>query len=207
MGGFRLLWILASVFVLAALVSAANGAEGDSAPVTGPPKAAIQPVQETLHGHSVVDKYRWLEDGTSPQTKAWVADELAYTRRVLDPLPGREEIGKRLTQLLSVGSINAPQIAGHSYFYTKREGMQNQPVLFVREGLNSTDRVLLDVNSMAADGTIALDWWYPSEDGKYVAYGTSANGSEISTLHVIETATGKPLPDSIERTRDSSVSE
>ncbi len=205
MGGFRLLWILASVFVLAALVSAANGAEGDSAPVTGPPKAAIQPVQETLHGHSVVDKYRWLEDGTSPQTKAWVADELAYTRRVLDPLPGREEIGKRLTQLLSVGSINAPQIAGHSYFYTKREGMQNQPVLFVREGLNSTDRVLLDVNSMAADGTIALDWWYPSEDGKYVAYGTSANGSEISTLHVIETATGKPLPDSIERTRDSSV--
>ena len=97
------------------------------APVVGPPKTAVQPVEETLHGHLIVDKYRWLEDGTSAQTKAWVADELAYTRRILDPLPGRADIEKRLTQLLSVGSINAPQIAGTSFFYTKREGMQNQP--------------------------------------------------------------------------------
>jgi len=207
MGGLRLLWILASVLVLTAVVFAADGGAPDGKPaaVTGPPKATVLPVEERLHGHTIVDNYRWLEDGTSPQTKAWVADELAYTRSVLDPLPGREEIAKRLTQLISVGSINAPQIAGYSYFYTKREGMQNQPVLYVREGLNTADRVLLDVNALSADGTIALDWWYPSEDGKYVAYGTSASGSEISTLHVVETATGKLLPDSIERTRASSV--
>ncbi len=60
---------------------------------------------------------------------------------------------------------------------------------------------LVDANQMSADGTVALDWWFPSDDGKYVAYGTSASGSENSTLHVIETATGKLLPDSIDRTR------
>ena len=207
MGGLRLLWILASAFVLTAVVLAADGGVADSATasLSGPPKAAVQPVAETLHGRWIVDKYRWLEDGTSPQTKAWVTDELTYTRQVLDPLPGRAEIGKRLTQLLSVGSINAPQIAGSSFFYTKREGLQNQPVLYARESINGTDRVLLDVNALAADGTIALDWWYPSEDGKYIAYGTSASGSEISTLYVLETATGKLLPDSIERTRASSL--
>jgi prolyl oligopeptidase len=79
----------------------------------------------------------------------------------------------------------------------------------VREGLNGAptepDRVLLDVNKLAADGTIALDWWYASDDGKYVAYGTSPGGSEISTLRVIETASGKLLPDSIERTRAASL--
>jgi len=75
----------------------------------------------------------------------------------------------------------------------------------VREGLNGNDRVLLDVNQFAADGTIALDWWYASEDGKYVAYGTSPSGSEVSTLRVIETATGKLLSDAIERTRAASV--
>ena len=200
LGGLRLLWILVSLFLFTMMVFAV-----DSARAPELPKTAVEPVEDTWHGHKVVDKYRWLEDGTTPRTKAWVKDELAYTRSVLDPLPGRAGIEKRLTELLSVGSISAPQIAGPYFLYTKREGMQNQPVLYVREGLNTADRVLLDVNALSADGTIALDWWYPSEDGKYVAYGTSASGSEISTLHVVETATGKLLPDSIERTRASSV--
>jgi prolyl oligopeptidase len=75
----------------------------------------------------------------------------------------------------------------------------------VRESLEGKDRALVDVNQLAADGTVALDWWVPSEDGKYVAYGTSPSGSEMSTLHVIETASGKLLPDSIERTRAASL--
>jgi prolyl oligopeptidase len=75
----------------------------------------------------------------------------------------------------------------------------------VREGLQGKNRALVDVNAMAADGTVALDWWTPSEDGKYVAYGTSPSGSEMSTLHIIETATGKLLSDSIERTRAASI--
>ena len=91
------------------------------------------------------------------------------------------------------------------YFYTRREGTQNQPVLLVREGMHGKDRALVDANQMSADGTVALDWWFPSDDGKYVAYGTSASGSENSTLYVIETATGKLLPDTIERTRIAQV--
>jgi len=201
-GGFRLLLILASLFLLTAIVSAADSS---SAAAPGPPKAAVQPVEDTWHGHKIVDNYRWLEDGTTPQTKEWVKDELAYTRAMLDPLPGRTAIEKRLTELLSVGSISAPQIAGPYFLYTKRQGMQNQPVLYVREGIEGKDRVLLDVNGLSADGTVALDWWYPSDDGKLVAYGTSLSGSEMSTLHVIETATGKILPDAIERARASSV--
>ena len=75
----------------------------------------------------------------------------------------------------------------------------------MRESLNGTDRVLVDANQLAADGTVALDWWFPAEDGKYVAYGTSASGSEESTLRIVESATGKVLPDTIERTRFASV--
>ena len=124
---------------------------------------------------------------------------------ILDPLPGRAAVNKRLSQLLTIGTIGAPQIAGKYYIYTRRGGSQNQPVLYVREGLTGTDRTLLDVNTLAADGTVALDWWFPSEDGKYVAYGTSASGSEESTLRVIEVDSGKPLSDTIERTRFASV--
>src|SRR5262249_55886880 len=141
--------------------------------------------------------YRWLENRDDPATQAWTAKELAYTRSLLDPLPGRDKIHARLEQLITIGTINAPQIAGPYYFYTKREGKQNQPVLYVRRGLKGKDRALVDANAMAADGTVALDWWYPSHDGKYVAYGTSPSGSEISTLHVIDTATGNLLQDEI----------
>ncbi len=98
-----------------------------------------------------------------------------------------------------------PRIGGKYYFNTRRDGLQNQPVLYVREGVGGKDRVLVDVNLLAADGTFALDWFWPAEHGKYVAYGTSASGSENSTLHVVETKTGKLLPDTIERTRDCSV--
>ena len=172
---------------------------------SGPPLAEKRPFEETLHGVKIVDNYRWLEDGTTPDTQKWVADEMAYTRKLLDPLPGRDAIHKRLTELLSIGSINPPEIGGKYYFYTRRDGMQNQPVLYVREGLTGKDRVLVDANQLAADGTIALDWFQPSENGKYVAYGTSPSGSEVSTLHIIETKTGTILPDTIERTRAASI--
>jgi prolyl oligopeptidase len=171
----------------------------------GPPVAEPRPLQETFHGTKVVDNYRWLEKGSNADTQKWVQEEMSYTRALLDPLPGRAQIHQRLTELLSIGSIGVPQVAGRHYFYTRREGMQNQPVLYVREGIDGKDRVLVDANQLAADGTVALDWFQASETGKYVAYGTSASGSEMSTLHIIETNTGTVLPDTIERTRAASI--
>jgi len=124
---------------------------------------------------------------------------------VLDKLPGRDTIHSRLAELLRIGALGTPQVGGNYYFYLRREGSQNQPALYVRQGLNGNDRVLVDPNTLAADATISLDWWYPSHDGKYVAYGTSQSGSEISTLYVKETATGKNLTDVIPQTRAASL--
>ena len=196
-----------SLLVGAAAVYAGDSQSTDTPAVApgAPPRAQAKPIVDIYHGTKVVDNYRWLEDGNSPETQKWVADEMAYTRVLLDPLPGRDAIHKRLTELLSIGSITAPLIAGKHYFYTKREGMQNQPVLYVRDSLNGPDRVLVDANQLAADGTIALDWFQPSDNGKYVAYGISQSGSEMSTLHIVETKSGTILPDTIERTRAASI--
>lgn len=220
--------------IAAALYATENPKSSEHQTPRLPPKAEIKPYSEIFHGTRVVDNYHWLEDANSPETQKWVAEEMAYTRSILDPLPGRAAIEKRLTELLSIGNVTPPQIAGRYYFYTKREGMQNQPVLYVRENLaeiareearehigeaapkdaegsknpamtNAPDRALVDVNKLAADGTIALDWFQPSYNGKYVAYGTSTSGSEMSTLHIIDTKTGELLPDTIERTRACSI--
>jgi len=203
---------LCSLYYYSLLVAAAAVYTGDSqsadtpaAAPAAPPKAQAKPIVDLYHGTKVVDNYRWLEDGNSLETQKWVADEMAYTRALLDPLPGRDAIHKRLAELLSIGSITAPVIAGKHYFYTKREGMQNQPVLYVRDSLNGPDRVLVDANQLAADGTIALDWFQPSDNARYVAYGISQSGSEMSTLHIVETKSGTILPDTIERTRAASI--
>jgi prolyl oligopeptidase len=207
-GGFRLFWALfCSLASLLFIVTIVHAADDDAKPPAqmAPSKAEARPLTENFHGTKVTDNYRWLEDGKSPETQKWVEEEMAYTRSLLDPLPGRDAINKRLTELLTIGNISVPEIAGKHYFYTKREGPQNQPVLYVREGLNGKDRVLIDPNQLAADGTIALDWYKPSEDGRYLAYGTSPSGSEMSTLQIVETNTGKLLPDTIERTRACSI--
>jgi len=198
-GGLRLLLLILCCVTVFALALIAGG------PGVAPPKVKSAPVEETLHGRKIVDSYRWLEDASSPETLEYVKEQLAYSRSILDPLPGRVKIHSRLEQLLTIGNITVPQPGGNYYFYTRREGIQNQPVLYVREGVDGKDRVLVDANTLAADGTIALDWWVPTHDGKFVAYGISPSGSEMSTLHVVESATGKQLADAIERTRAASI--
>src|SRR5450432_633163 len=105
-GGFRLLLIslLAGVAALAALADDASVKPS----AAKPPLAQQKPVVDEVQGHKITDPYRWLENPASPETQQWVSDQMAYTRGVLDPLPGRDQLHKRLTDLLSIGTIGAP---------------------------------------------------------------------------------------------------
>lgn len=169
------------------------------------PASKSEAIVDVLHGEKVADPYRWLEEGNNPEVREWTDKQNALTRSILDQIPDRAAIRARLDKLLEIGTITVPKPAKGKYFYTKREGKQNQPILYVRDGVNGSDRVLLDVNQLSADGTTALDWYYPSNDGKLVAYGLSTSGNEVSTLRIREVTTGKDLSDQIERTRACSV--
>ncbi len=172
-------------------------------------------VSDDYHGRRVNDPYRWLENADAAETQRFVEEQNAYTRSVLEEVPGRDELRRRIEQLLTIGRVASPRAGGDRYFYERRDGRQNQAVVYVREGrqgpalqkpaLQKNDRVLINVNDLAPDGTIALDWWYPSEDGRYVAFGTSPNGSELSTLQVIDAGSGTLRTEKIERTRAASV--
>jgi len=161
---------------------------------------------ETIHGQKVEDPYRWLEDAESEETKKWVDEQNKHTRFILDNLPSRLKIGERLEELFSIGYIGSPQIHKHRYFYTKREGKQNQPVLYVREGIDGKEKVLIDPNTLDKEGLVSLDWWYPSDDGKLLAYGLSREGTEQSTLYIMNAETGEKLSDVITRTRYTDLS-
>lgn len=165
---------------------------------------------DNLHGTRVPDPYRWLEEADSPEVRAWTDQQNAHTRKALDALPGREALRGQVKDLLQIGYVSSPAVRTTKtgvvrYFHTKREGTQNQPTLYVRDGVTAKDRVLVDASSLSEDGTTALDWWFPSKDGGLLAWGRSESGSEESTLYVRDVGTGKDLPDTIEHTRHASV--
>ena len=174
-------------------------------PLPPAPHTARENVVDDLHGAKVVDPYRWLEADTTERVREWTDGQNARTRAVLDALPERAGFARRLRELLSVGLLSTPRpIAGRT-FHTRREGEQKQAVLYVRNALGDDDRALVDPNALDREGLVTLDWYYPSPDARYVAYGLSRGGDEMSTLHVLEAATGKDLADRIPHTQRSTV--
>jgi prolyl oligopeptidase len=200
--------------------AAIDAAESSARARTGAkvPTAKGETVDD-YHGTKVSDPFRWLEEGDSDAVKRWTDLQNAATREHLDGIAGRERLRQTIRGILEVGLVAPPHVVarrGQSdpktkgklerrYFHTKREGGQNQPVLYVRDGVSGEDRVLLDPNALSSDGTTALDWWHPSEDGALVAWGRSEGGSEESTLYVRDVTTGKDLTDRIPHTRHASV--
>jgi prolyl oligopeptidase len=158
-------------------------------------------VVEELHGEAIPDPYRWLEDGDRPDVRAWTDAQNRFTEHYLAQAPERAAIRRRLEQLLAIDALGTVTPAGGRYFYSRRRGRQNQPVLYVRDTLHGADRVLLDPNALNPDGTTALDWFFPSDNGRMLAYGLSEDGSEDSVLQVLEVASGRVLGERIERTR------
>ena len=158
-----------------------------------------------MHGELIADPYRWLEDGESAETKAWTEAQNRFTRDHLERGPARAHIQRRLAELLQIGALTTPMPARGRYFYQRRDGDQNQPVLYLRIGLEGEERVLLDPNLLDAAGTTALDWFFPSADGRLLAYGLSSNGSEESVLQVMEVDSGRAMADRIPGTRAADV--
>jgi prolyl oligopeptidase len=167
-----------------------------------PPPTPVRAVTDTLHGVPVTDSYRWLENAQDPAVEAWQEQQNAYTQNALSAWPGRAALAEQFKGLFAINTAIGAETAGKRIFLTKKDGLANQPVIELRTGTGDTPgTVTLDPNTFSADGTTALDWWYPSQDGALVAYGKSEGGSEHSTLYVHDVATGKDLGEAIPNTQ------
>lgn len=169
-----------------------------------PPPTVAETVLTDYHGTVVADPYRWLENSGDLTVNEWVTAQNDHTAKYLGGLPGRADVAARLQQVLSVGSFGAPVPVGDSLLYFRRDNLQNQSVLY-RRGADGVEEPLLDPNTWSSDGTVALDWYHPGGDGRFIAYGRSAGGSEISTLHILDTRTKTELAEQIPNTRAASV--
>ena len=197
------------VFFLAALMTGTSAlAQQCPAPEPGPAYPISKKVVQVddYHGVKVSDPYRWLEDGNSKDTEAWISAQNKLTQSYLGQIPARARIKARLTALWNYERYGVPFKEGGRYFISRNDGLQNQAALYTMARLDDTPRLLLDPNTLAVDGTVALAGMAVSPDGKYLAYGTAASGSDWNQWKVRDIDSGRDLPDDLQWVKFSGAS-
>jgi prolyl oligopeptidase len=174
-------------------------ASAQSTPAIHYPDTARGTVVEEQFGEHVADPYRWLENDVrhDDQVRAWVTAQNQVTQAFLSSLPARAAFRARMTQMYDYERFGLPEVKGGHYFYTRNDGLQNQAVLYVRDGLNAAPRMLLDPNTWSRDGATALAEWRPSQDGSHLLYSIQDGGTDWRTVRVLDVATGQPTPDEV----------
>ena len=161
------------------------------------PPAHQDDVADDYHGTRVADPYRWLENPDSPESRQWIEAENKLTFDYLAKVPLRERLKTRMTELWNFERFSIPFHHGSRYFFFRNDGLQNQSVLYTADALTAEPRLLLDPNTLSADGTVALSGTDVTEDGNLLAYGVATAGSDWVELRVRDVRTGKDLPDVI----------
>ena len=168
-------------------------------PLPAYPHTRALDLVEPQFGVKVADPYRWLENDvrTDSEVAKWVADQNKITDAYVAQLPGRAVFAARMKSLFNYERFGVPRKAANAYFYTRNDGLQNQSVLYVRDGFGGTPRILLNPNDWAKDGATALGEWSPSNDGTKLLYAIQDGGSDWRTLRVLDVASGKTLEDEV----------
>ncbi|HUQ08298.1 MAG TPA: prolyl oligopeptidase family serine peptidase [Kofleriaceae bacterium] len=170
------------------------------------PETRRDHVVDTIHGQRVADPYRWLEDDTRPDVQAWMEAQDAFARSRLAALPARDELATRLRQVMYFDAIGAPVHRNGRYFYTRKHADKEKAVVYWKQGQDGAERVLFDPDTWSTDGSAGLGGWWPSRDGRLVAYAKKANNSDESTTYIRDVASGEDLGDVIAGTKYAEVS-
>mgnify|MGYP003577142634 CR=1 FL=1 len=197
--------------LILSLAVAALGALGADAQVQqgarlAYPIAKTVPTVDDYFGTKIADPYRWMEDLESKDVADWVAAENALTTSYLQGLPMRDMLKRRITELWNYPKVSLPFREGGRLFYRKNSGLDRQSLVYVRESLTSSPRVLIDPNALSPDGSVALMAFAPSPDARLLAYTLAEGGADWQTVHVRDLARGEDFADRVRWMRFSALS-
>src|SRR6266404_7921004 len=160
-----------------------------------PPFSEQEPVTEILHGVPVTDAYRWLEDQDSPRTRVWIEEQTRYARNYLHAIPGRELMRRRIREFLAVETHDSLQKAGNRYFFRKRLPDQEQPCIYMRNGADGVDQLLIDPLERGTGKFTAVKPLRVSPDGRLLLYEIKEGGELTGTFALLDVSSRKTLPD------------
>jgi prolyl oligopeptidase len=167
--------------------------------ISAPPVSPVEPVTEVLHGVPVTDPYRWLEHQDSPRTRDWIQEQTRYARSYLDNIPGRERIRERIREFLAVETYDSLQKVGNRYFFRKRLPEQEQPCIYMREGANGPDQLLIDPSHRGTGNYTAVKPLRVSPDGRLLLYEIKEGGERTGRFALLDIEGHRTLPDVLPR--------
>ncbi|HET9365432.1 MAG TPA: prolyl oligopeptidase family serine peptidase, partial [Candidatus Angelobacter sp.] len=200
-----LLSLLLLLFPLTVSIAALGNPHDGNSAIAAPPKTAVHEVKELVQGTEIVDPYRWLEDQNSPETRAWIDEENAYTDSLISKIAGREELQRQVSALIKIDTMTAPQVRNNRYFFSKRRADQDQSSLYMRKGLSGQDELLVDPLPLSPNHTVTVGINSITKDGKLMAYFVRHGGADETTPHLFDVDTHKDLPDVFPKARYSGV--
>jgi prolyl oligopeptidase len=169
------------------------------------PATEVQPVTENIHGVTLTDSYRWLEDAKSPATRAWLDEQMKYTEGYLSQVKIRPEIVSELTKLERVETYSIPAEYGGNYFFKKRLADENQGSIYLRRGLHGPDERLVDATKLSVDQNTSVQIENVSKDGTLLVYGVRSGGADEASIHILDIAKSAELSDVLPSARYSGV--
>jgi prolyl oligopeptidase len=181
-----------------------RGRNGVTLPV--PPATEAKPVTDSVNGTSITDPYRWLEDGQSPETRAWIASQMKYTEEYLSQVKIRPEIAERVKELVRVESFSIPVERQGNYFFSKRLPDENQASLYLRKGLHGSEERLVDATKLSADQNTSVHIADLSKAGDLLAYAVREGGADEQIVRLLDVNKNQELPDVLPRARYSQIS-
>jgi prolyl oligopeptidase len=164
-----------------------------------PPHSPVELVTEVLHGVTITDPYRWLEDQDSPRTREWLVAQSEYARSYLDAISGRDRIRKRVRELLDIETYDSVQKVGQRYFFRKRLPGREQPYIYFQEGSEGTDHLLIDPAARGTGPHTAVKPLRVSPDGRLLLYEVKEGGERTGTFEILEIDTRTALPEVLPR--------
>jgi prolyl oligopeptidase len=194
----------ALLVIAAAETRVIRGGNGVTLPV--PPATKVKPVTDTVNGTAITDPYRWLEDGQSPETRAWIAAQMKYTDEYLAQVKIRSEIAKRVRELVRVESFSMPVERQGSYFFSKRLPDENQASIYLRKGLHGSEERLVDATKLSADQNTSVHILDVSKAGDLLAYAVREGGADEQIVRLLNVSKKQDLPDVLPRARYSQIS-
>lgn len=181
--------ILLTVFLLTQFLMSQNTEKN------GPPATRRDDVKETIHGVTIEDPYRWLEDQDSPETRAWIDAQNKHTMSQIGDLPSRPYLRKRLAELLKVDTTKIAIERNGRYFYLERKANEDQYILYMRASATAKPKVLVDPHPLAEDHSASVSISDAVSDGSLLGYGIRKGGADEEEIHFLDVNTGKELPD------------
>ena len=171
-----------------------------------PPATRVEVVRDTLYGEVIEDPYRWLENKESPETRAWVRDQMAFTQQQLALVPGREAVKATLARFAKADTRGVPRTRAGRLYFTARRADQQQAVLMMRTGADTADVVLVDPNGMSEDHSTSVAFLGASLDGKLIAYGIRKGGEDETDVHLLDVDTRTERPGGLPKARYFGIS-